>query len=152
MTNEDLVFATIEQLEQQYGQGVDPSNLPRAHRTVLFVSAALGTVTNGGIQELLASEFPGDPTFRLMRQAFEVIQAKKASAALAKAFAAFQRAVVPPTPDERVEAYRSQWTLMDEIRNKESPLNLFVNAKEETIRSLAQYIRKNQASFESLGS
>ena len=74
---------------------------------------------------------PGDPELALTQQAFKTIKSQKAVEAFAKAFAVFPNSTPPKDAKRRLEIYQSKYTLVDAIRDKQSPDSIYMAAMKE---------------------
>jgi hypothetical protein len=150
VTERDLADETFSAIFKRYGESMNPAKIPEEHRTVALVYHTHGIIGNGGFQYLFEGDFPGDPEFLLTRQAFKTIGATRASAAFEMAFAVFPKSTPPADIERRLEMWQAKYSLMDAIKNEQSPDAMYFAAMDETMQLLKTYIQANQDSFASL--
>jgi hypothetical protein len=145
----DLCDSTFWKVLNHYGQDLMACDLPEIHQTVLLAWHSYGIIENGGFEYLFEGDFEGDPGFSLTCKAFENINCTKANEAFKEVLAIFPERSIIINIDSRRQFYDSY---PDEVKNLVNSKFWSVgsNGSNEIERLLAEYIRKNESSFDDL--
>jgi hypothetical protein len=124
------------------GNDADIRDIPEAARNVLLVDHVEGIIGNGGFRYLFESDYPGDPGYEKIKQAFDAIGCAKASAAFRKAFALFPDGRPPHDANRRMTIY------LKSLKAFPTPEDdTFFSAAADLTAKLAQYIRSHKDDF-----
>jgi len=145
--SEDLTFCndTFTAVLKHHGDKFDPSTASIPHRTVACVMHAHGIIGNGGFRFLFEGDFPGDPSYKLTRQAYSDIGAQQAVEAFNEAFSAFPNGEPPQKLEERERLFLAKYPgFLTPVDKK------YLSASHDIEAKLAAYIRANESAFKSL--
>lgn len=145
-----LAADTFKRILKHYGDDVDPSKMPEAHRTVLAVFHSHGVLGNGGFQFLFEGDLTGDPHFQLTREAYETIGADDSIAAFDKAYSVFPNSTPPKDMNQRLTIWQSNYNLADSVADDSSPDSLYFASMDDAMQNLKRYIESNSDRFSDL--
>jgi hypothetical protein len=139
----DLCNGVYSLLVGRYGD--DLAALPAEGKVVLWTWHASGIIGNGGFQYLFEGVFETDPYYAGTLAAFRTIGTQECAGALEEALQVFPRGKPPVDRDRRLRLWRRQGWRWDH-----PTVCRFWDERPTIPKLLADYIRKNQGSFEGM--
>lgn len=126
--------------------GGDVLKLPEALQTVVVVETAQGIIDNGGLEYFFESDFPNNPPYSFFVDVFRRIEAEDVAYCIEHASRMF------PFSDAHLhEDKRQHW--LDGVKHDETHefvrLSRRACGDESVFPKLADYVEKNQHSFDS---
>ncbi|WP_419191821.1 DMP19 family protein [Engelhardtia mirabilis] len=103
MSDELLELASEVAFERLADAGGDPRDLQDPLRTIAIVYAAQGVIDNGGLRYLFEADWPGQPPYSLLSDAYRNIGAAREAQAIDAATALFDFADPQTDSDRRCE-------------------------------------------------
>ena len=124
----------------------DLEKLSRAVRTVVIIQAAQGIIDNGGLQYFFESDFPNQPPYAIVVDAYREIGAIVEADAVAAAVSLF-----PFAEPHKNRARRDEFLehLHENLSSPMWDLDGKLCGSEEVWRLLASYVGRNSQSFPS---
>jgi hypothetical protein len=138
----DLVNGTFHKIGERYDNWVDATQYSPEESVVMLVWHSSGIIDNGGLEYLFASDFPGDPDFRITANAYKTAGLLRGYEAFQEAFALFPGGKIPRERGERNQLYQAA------NRSARYRLNrkLWQDGRDGTCeKKLAEFVRKNAA-------
>jgi hypothetical protein len=141
----EVCRGVYSQLIAQYGKTFDPENLPVEFCTVLFVWHASRLIGNGGFNGFFKVNFPADPQYVHLREAFDAVSCEPAASVLGRVFDIFPNCTPPADASERFRSFVRANHAVQGAFNRD-----FAKIQPALVAALATYIREHAKAFADL--